>query len=199
MKTSESQIEIVKALMVLKRDCPVIPKTKEGQAGNRKFKYAPIDAIDEIVSPMLDQLGLLVTHGTDGHSMTCRLDHISGEWRESYTPMDAQHSSDQAYGISLTYRKRYSKLLMLGLNTEDDVDGTHRSFKSSPRGGIGDDLPEDWKTYLRDMAQEITEMVGDGDVQGANDRINREKLDDTQRVWLESQMDSKTRSALKRK
>lgn len=66
--------------------------------------------------------------------------------------------------------------------------------------GIGDDLPEDWKIYLRDtMAPDITEMVNLGNVIGARERIAAEKLEADQHAFMFRHLSSTVRSALKAK
>lgn len=211
MKTSELQTNLIAALLAVKKDMPIIPKTKEGQQGNRKFKYAPLDAIMDICEPRLLDNGLVLTQGANGHRLETRLDHVSGEWRETSMPMNEVHASDQAYGIEFTYKKRYSYTGILGIVTEDDVDGNKtKAIKPGPqdltkggsvhhtvRGGIGDNLPEDWKIYLRDMADEVMALCSNGRPGEGLERIDHDKLDDDQRVYLENCMDSKTRAALK--
>ena len=97
--------------------------------------------------------------------------------------------------------------------TEEDVDGNKRERAEKPgpkdltqpgvtvkhgvRDGIGDNLPEDWKTFLKDLGDECAEYVGEGKPRVAYERIEELKLDDDQRTYLESRMDSKTRAAIK--
>ena len=89
MKTSATQKELLTALLAAKMRFPKIEKNKEGQAGNRKFRYAPLEVIKDACDPILHELGLIVTQGPDGHFLDTRLDHCpSGEWREIHTPMD---------------------------------------------------------------------------------------------------------------
>lgn len=209
MKTSESQISLIAALLACQKAFPAIEKTKEGQAGNRKFKYAPLELIKALCDPVLRENDLVLTQGTMGHSVVTRLDHVSGEWREIMMPMNEVHSSDQAYGIEFSYKRRYSYTGILGIVTEEDVDGNKakiakpgtlgpgESLQHSVRGGIGDDLPEDWKIYLRDLADECMALCFNGKPGEAVERINQDKLDDEQRTFLENRMDSKTRAALK--
>ena len=65
--------------------------------------------------------------------------------------------------------------------------------------GIGDDLPDDWKLYLKDtMAPEITEMVNLGNVTGARERIAAEKLEADQHAFMFRHLSSTVRSALKK-
>jgi hypothetical protein len=93
--------------------------------------------------------------------LVTRLEHISGEWRETRMPMNEVHASDQAYGIEFSYKRRYSYQGIIGIVTEEDVDGNARKRGEKPQepagakrppcrcaDGIGDDLPEDWKIYL---------------------------------------------------
>lgn len=64
--------------------------------------------------------------------------------------------------------------------------------------GIGDDLSDDWKAYLQDVANAITGFVRIGDMDNANFEMHREPLDDTQQLYMERFLDSKTRSALRK-
>ena len=64
--------------------------------------------------------------------------------------------------------------------------------------GIGDDLSDDWKTYLQDTASAVVELVSKGDMASANFEMHREPLDDTQQLYMERFLDSKTRSALRK-
>lgn len=211
MKTSELQGNLIAALLAFQRVVPPITKTKEGQQGNRKFKYAPLEAIKPICDPILHENGLVLTQGAAGHNIETRIDHVSGEWRETSMPMNEVHASDQAYGIEFAYKRRYSYTGILGIVTDEDVDGNKNkvvkpgpqdlakggSVKHTPRGGIGDDLPEDWKIYLRDLADEVMALCSNDKSGEALERIQNDRLEDDQRVYLESHMDSKTRAALK--
>jgi hypothetical protein len=72
------------------------------------------------------------------------------------------------------------------------------SVRHAVRDGIGDNLPEDWKVYLTDLATECTEMVKTGNAPAAAQRIAKDKLDDEQGTFLANKMDSKTRDAIKK-
>lgn len=206
MKTSESQAALVPALLAAQRKFPVVAKTKSGQAGNRKFNYAPLEEIKALCDPVLWENSLLVTQGAEGHCVVTRLEHISGEWRETRMPMNEVHASDQAYGIEFSYKRRYSYQAIIGIVTEEDVDGNTRKRDEKPQGsvkiavkdGIGDDLPEDWKTYLRDLADDCTLLVKKGKTNEAHERILGDALDDTQYTYLWGLLDSPIRTALKK-
>lgn len=72
------------------------------------------------------------------------------------------------------------------------------SVKHSPRGGIGDDLPAEEKEYLKTVADILTTQVAEGDIKRAYERLTEENLEADQKVYLWDQLDSKTRSALKK-
>lgn len=211
MKTSETQASIIPAMLAAQKAFPPIEKTKDGQAGNRKFKYAPYEDIKAKCDPILWENGLIVTQGAEGHLLVTRLDHISGEWRETRMPMNEVHASDQAYGIEFSYKRRYSYQGILGIVTEEDVDGNARkrgekpqdltqggTLKHAVRDGIGEDLPEDWKTYLRDLADDCTALVKQGKVKAAHEMIAEAALEADQHTYMANQMDSATRSMLKK-
>ena len=71
-------------------------------------------------------------------------------------------------------------------------------MRHTPRGGIGDDLPDIIKDYLRDMAAATEELVQAGKAVEALAMINAQALEADQRVWLASQMSASTRGALKK-
>jgi hypothetical protein len=211
MKTSESQVNLGPALLAAQRAFPIIEKSKAGQAGNRKFMYAPLEEIKRLCDPILWENGLLVTQGAEGPLVVTRLEHISGEWRETRMPMNEVHASDQAYGIEFSYKRRYSYQGILGIVTEEDVDGNARkrgekpeditkggTIKHAVRDEIGDDLPDDWKTYLRDLADDCTALVKKGKVQAAYEMIQEATLEADQHTWMANQMDSPVRSAIKK-
>ena len=72
------------------------------------------------------------------------------------------------------------------------------SVRHTPRGGIGDDLPDDIKDFLRDLAQSSESLVQAGKSVEALAMIDDQQLEADQRVWMASQMSSSTRAALKK-
>lgn len=184
MKTSESQSNLVAALFGAKQKFPAIAKNKRGQAGNRSFNYAPLDAIMEHIDPVLYANGLMLTQGTDGHTLVTRLEHApSGEWRETHMPVNAEHANMQSYGIELTYRRRYAYQMILGIVTEEDIDIKERSKRSgvdhtdprndngtlqgsgaiSPRKLIFDGLQPDVQTAIRRAVPQVEAAMPDAE------------------------------------
>jgi len=68
----------------------------------------------------------------------------------------------------------------------------------SPRGGIGEDLPNEIKEFLQDMGNSVTELVKNGKAVEALAMIDEQKLEADQKVYLSNQLDAPTRSALKK-
>lgn len=200
MKTSESQKSLAAALLAAQEEFPAIAKTKEGQSGNRKFKYADLDMIKDKVDPILWKRKLLLAQGTDGFEIVTRLDHIeSGEWREIRMPTNKEHASDQAYGIELGYRRRYSVQLILGIVTEEDND-TDKHFKHSPMDEFRQqfkELDDEDTHHLMWLKFRINRrMVALEEIGAYEDYMS---LDDQEmRGILWGQLGSKVRTALRR-
>lgn len=220
MKTSESQTAIAQALFAAWQEFPAVPKTKQGQAGNRAFMYAPFDAILDLLRPVLIKHGLLMTQGTEGHSLVTRIEHpASGEWRETSMPVNEQHANMQSYGIELTYRRRYAAIAMLGIITEDDTDGVGDKSKrkgldhtggerkgSSARDTLKDSfeaLQPEIQASLRKTAEHMTKAAP----RSAADALNifdmaaaqwpdEDKTELKKAAWF--LLDSGTRSAIKK-
>lgn len=213
MKTSETQTALVGALLKAREAFPTIDKSKTVSAGRMTFKYAPMEAVLGAVTPHLLANGLVLTQGAEGHNLVTRLDHSSGEWREFSMPINEQHANMQAYGIELTYRRRYSVQMMLGITTEEDTDGVDGKNKRPGKtagGVVSEDftasgpklafeaLSEEWQLYLRDQAPLVDNAFEQHGPGRAIDMITALDLDNDQRAGLEYLLSSKTRSAIKR-
>lgn len=221
MKTSESQSNLSPALFAAWQKFPAIPKTKEGQSGNRKFMYAPYDQVLDAVRPALIEFGLMLTQGTDGHSLVTRLEHAaSAEWRETSMPINAEHANMQSYGIELMYRRRYAAIAMLGIVTEDDTDGLGDKSKrkgadftadqKTPRGSGKDALKDAFERMqpeIQESLRKTAEHMAKAAKRSATDSINifevaasnwpdEDKNELKMAVWF--LLDSTTRSAIKR-
>lgn len=213
MKTSDSQSNLVAALIEAQGSFPLIAKSHEGQAGNRRFKYAPLEDVLAAVRPVLLANKLLLTQGTDGNELVTRLDHASGEWREHRMPINAEHANMQSYGIELTYRRRYAIQPMLGIITEDDTDGKgadkrkgtdHTKALDMSHSGpaiVFAGLQPEVQDYLRRNAPAIEAAMPDvakitGMIDAALDDWPKEMRNEV-KTGLWYLLGSKTRSAIK--
>jgi hypothetical protein len=108
----------------------------------------------------------------------------------------------QNLGAVQTYLRRYLWVAALEIVEHDALDATTGRKGDAPivtpKGGIGDDLPNEDKEFLREMAQSCTELVAKGQAKDAYLMIKEAVLDSDQEVWLSNQMDAATRSAIKK-
>jgi hypothetical protein len=190
------------------------PALKTNTNPHFKSKYADLSACVEAVIDALNANGIALMQQTheceSGVMVETVFVHESGETLSSgKLHVPAAKQDPQGYGSALTYARRYSLMAACGIAPEDD-DGNAASKQQRPanlakggtvrhavRDGIGDDLPDDWKVYLTDLAAECIQLVKGGKGVQAAQRIAADKLDSEQRTYLENKMDSKTRAAIK--
>jgi hypothetical protein len=108
----------------------------------------------------------------------------------------------QNLGAVQSYLRRYLWVAALEIVEHDALDAT-TGIKGAapvvtPRGGIGEDLPQDIKDFLLEMAASVEELVNQGKATAALAMIDEQALEADQRVWLANQMSSTVRSALKK-
>jgi hypothetical protein len=108
----------------------------------------------------------------------------------------------QNIGAVETYQRRYLWVAAMEIVEHDALDATTGRKGDAPvitpKGGIGEDLDIEVKNYLMEMAESCRSLVANGRAKEAYDMIKSEKLEADQEVWLSSQMDSATRSAIKK-
>lgn len=108
----------------------------------------------------------------------------------------------QNIGAVETYQRRYLWVTAMEIVEHDALDATTGrkgdAVIITPKGGIGDDLPNDIKELLMELAEDCKELVVNGQARQAYDLIKSNALEADQEVWLSSQMDSATRSAIKK-
>lgn len=127
MKTSESIVEISKALIEL---LPGIENMKADTKGYG-YDYISLESILKMMKPKLKKAKLAIIQmpctdqpGTVG--ICTRILHDSGEYLENtvYAPPTAVKGTNitQQLGATITYLRRYSLMSILGI-TDDDTDG----------------------------------------------------------------------------
>jgi len=90
--------------------------------GTYKFKYATLDHLIEHVRGPLTENGLWFVQRTEPGTMVTRITHASGEYIESGVPMPNLPNAPQEAGSVLTYFRRYSLAVALGLASDEDDD-----------------------------------------------------------------------------
>ena len=108
----------------------------------------------------------------------------------------------QNLGAVQTYLRRYLWVAALEIVEHDALDATTGKKGDAPivtpRSGIGEEIPEDEKDFLRDLAKTTTDLCIDGKAANALAMIEEAALEADQKVWMFNQLDSKTRSSLKK-
>lgn len=116
-------IELIKALAEVKKSLNPVAKDRKGQLfkGAPAISWSSLEAIQEYVTPLLAQNGLVITHQLEdnGHSLKTSIWHTSGESISSSFPLVTNVDQKQ-YGAQLTYAKRYQVLCLLDLPTTEN-------------------------------------------------------------------------------
>jgi hypothetical protein len=186
------------------------PALKTNTNPHFRSKYADLSACVEAVIDALNAEGVFLmqpTHECDSGVMVETLFiHESGEQISAgklHVPATKQDA--QGYGSALTYARRYSLMAACGIAPEDD-DGNAASkprdvskagtVRHAVRDGIGDDLPQEDKDFLKELADWCVKHAANS--LAVAQHIAAQNLEADQRTYLENQMDSKTRSAIKK-
>tara|TARA_R110000868_G_scaffold211993_2_gene462022 strand:+ start:4730 stop:5407 length:678 start_codon:yes stop_codon:yes gene_type:complete len=188
------------------------------------YKFRGIDDVYNAIAPLLAKHGLCIlprvlartcderTSKSGGAlfyvTVEAEFDFVCAEDGSKHTVKtfgEAMDSSDKATNKAMSAAYKYAAFQAFSIPTESDNDAdgnTHevkgKVIKQPALAGIGDDLPQDWKTYLEDTALLVVELVSRGEIQNANFEMHKEPLDDTQQLYLERFLDSKTRAALRK-
>jgi hypothetical protein len=110
----------------------------------------------------------------------------------------------QNLGAVETYTRRYLWVTAMEIVEHDALDSSapikeeKKSPVISPRGGIGEDLPQEIKEFLQELANSTTELVKNGKAVDALKMIDEQELEADQKVYLSNQLESSVRSSLKK-
>lgn len=109
-----------------------------------KSKYASLDAILEVVTPILNKNGLFIAqfpvNDDDRVGVYTAIYYKDGTKIEGRFTMTLAKNDPQGAGSAITYARRYALVSMLGLNVEDDDDANHASSKQTVKSFSSDDL-----------------------------------------------------------
>lgn len=108
----------------------------------------------------------------------------------------------QNLGAVQTYIRRYLWVAALEIVEHDALDSTTGrkgdAPVTTPRGGIGEDLPDEDKEFLRELADSVEALVKQGQAVDALAMIDEQELESDQKVYLSNFLQASTRSALKK-
>ena len=108
----------------------------------------------------------------------------------------------QNLGAVQTYIRRYLWVAALEIVEHDALDSTTGrkgdAPVTTPRGGIGEDLPTEVKEFLRELADSVEALVKAGQAVDALAMIDEQELESDQKVYLSNFLQASTRSQLKK-
>jgi len=188
------------------------------KTGHNKFAGYYYFELGDFLIPalaVLRQVGIVSVISFGKEAAELRLINIEKpeEYISIFSPMSSAALKGaheiQNLGAVETYTRRYLWLAALEIVEHDALDSskplTDEGVKRkgdgpvvTPRGGIGDDLPDDTKEFLRDLASSTEELVQQGKALQAREMIEEQQLESDQFVWLTNLLSAPTRSALKK-
>lgn len=136
--TDEIAAALAKAQSKIKP--PIKNRTVDFTFNNQRTKYSYADLADviEALKIPLTESGLAVIHrmdeGESGLFMVTELLHSSGQKISSRYPLpDPTNMKAQTFGSVLTYARRYSLSMIVGIASEEDDDGQAASNNFTPK------------------------------------------------------------------
>lgn len=103
-----------------------VKRDTQGQVGHSKYKYATIDAVLEVVQPLLAKNGLALAQYVVGDNLHAVLMHESGASADFGQYNLGTFVDSQKRGSAITYGRRYQLCSIFGIAQEDD-DGAEAS------------------------------------------------------------------------
>ena len=131
MSESDPKIAFIKALQKAQKEFPSLVRTKEVGAGKFGYSYLPLEQMLSKVQPILHSNGFHLSQlfgctPTGQTTIKTKLVHIGGHEEVSELPFflpprDLERKNEaHVWGGSVTYQRRYSIKLILGLETDMD-------------------------------------------------------------------------------
>lgn len=164
LKAEASQAAFDEAMSAFQSECPIVLKEKgvPDRSGKVAYKYAPLEAIEVQIRPLLRQHGFSHTFDTDTSSdqgwviAKCIVTHRAGHSRTSVAKFPlgtktAIMSDTQAYAAALTFANRRALQNAYGLVVAgEDVDGQTGRLKPAGPSAM---QPAD--ATLKELAREL--------------------------------------------
>ena len=131
MSETNPKIAFIKALQKAQKEFPSLVRTKEVGAGKFGYSYLPLEQMLSKVQPILHSNGFHLSQlfgctPTGQTTIKTKLVHIGGHEEVSELPFflpprDLERKNEaHVWGGSVTYQRRYSIKLILGLETDMD-------------------------------------------------------------------------------
>lgn len=186
------------ALVAVCGDVENVKRDTTGQVGHSKYKYATIDAVLEVVQPLLKKNGLALIQYVRGDNLIAELHHEDGEvWSMGEYYLGGFVDS-QKRGSAITYGRRYQLCSIFGIAQEDD-DGAEASkpTKNTPTNGAVTAQSEfgtatNFKKYYVETSEAIDRIISKDQASIIEARITRvEKVDEQSAMNLRDKLELK--------
>lgn len=162
------------ALAEFQKECPSIPREKEGY----NYKYSSLDKIHEVIKPIMQKLGLVISQcveseGNGQFTIKTILYHLdSGQNIESkFTSsiVNLKSMNDyQSLGSGITYMRRYTLSAILNLVSEEDRDAAGEQIRAKKK-----DLRK-WMNPSDDSFKQAILYLADDDDDHTIEKIEKE-------------------------
>ena len=118
--------EFIKAMIQVQSELKPVVKDQEGQSGNRKFPYADLESIWDVLQPLLVKNNILLIQDVstdEGVEYLCStLLHPSGGCHYSKVEIEFSGSEIKVFGGAITYYRRYAIQAIFCIVCTADVD-----------------------------------------------------------------------------
>ena len=146
---TEPKVQFIQALQKAQQEFPSLGKTKEVGVGKFGYSYLPLEQMLSKIQPVLHKNKLHISQvfgytPTGETTIKTKLVHESGHEEVSELPLfipprDMQKKNEaHVWGSSVTYQRRYSIKLILGVETDMDnnmeleAEKAHKSRQAAP-------------------------------------------------------------------
>ena len=131
MTETNPKIQFIKALQKAQKEFPSLEKSKKVDQGAFKYDYLPLEQMLSLIQPVLHKNGFHLSQlfgftPTGETLVKTKLVHEDGHEEVSELPLflpprDLQRKNEaHVWGGAVTYQRRYSVKLILGLETDMD-------------------------------------------------------------------------------
>jgi len=176
----------------------------DSQNPHFKNKYASLATVRDTITPPLAKQGLTVIQllGQKEGGITCEtvLLHSSGQWISETLFMPSAKQDAQGFGSAITYARRYALMAICGVVGDEDDDAEHAvKARITPTAGAHERLSKDQIAKVDRVASNMLDMFNaEREISEPYECMEEAKLDNEERIFLWTFLDSKMRSALKK-
>lgn len=163
-KLRQAEIAFNTAMQAAQAEMPIVLRdAKNAQTNSR---YARLETVSRAMNPVITRHGFAMSFGTDisplpeHYRITCELSHAAGFTRRYHAdiPVDGvgmkgatNKTLTHALGSTLSYERRYLKLMIFGVATADDDDGSSASLR--PR--LSDQQVAELEAHIEEVVAQL--------------------------------------------